>query len=84
MTRRCDVGVVGWDDSEPVTDYITDTGNWEAGAIYVKAADDPYSENWGTHTLTPPAGNPVISIDEDVAYGNTTDNVIKVTYAKGS
>lgn len=84
LTRRCDCGVVGWDDSEPVTDYITDTGDWEAGAIYVKVADTPYSENWGTHTLTPPAGNPAVIIDEDTVYGNTTDNVIKVTYAKGS
>lgn len=84
LTRRCDVGVVGWDDSEPVTDYITDAGDWEAGAIYVKVADSPTTDNWGTHTVTPPAGNPTVGISQDFDYGNTTDNVIKVTYAKGS
>ena len=84
LTRRCDVGVVGWDDPEPETDYITDTGDWEAGAVYVKVADSPTTDNWGTHTVTPPAGNPTVGISLDFDYGNTTDNVIKVTYAKGS
>ncbi len=79
-TQRLETCVVDLDTPEPPGEYITSTGNWEYGAIAVCERSTPNIINYSPKTISFSANSAMASVDSNYVQ----DNVIKVTYAKGS
>ena len=79
-TQRLETCIIDLDTPEPSGEYITSTGNWEYGAIAVYERSTPNIINYTPKTISLSGNSAMASVDSNYVL----DNVIKITYPKGS